>query len=374
MTSMKYERISVGSHVNPPPSMWAERLPAKYRERAPKIVHRKHPQYGEIEMLAFEGKEMPFNFISADAGVRSEDAKPIGKSFLDGQRGGWDPVVRIDDQKRDGVDAEVLLDGVTMLATPDRELKAAMIRAYNDWLADYCKHAPERFLGVAYLPVWDSALAVAEAERASKLGLRGALIPSIPGIETPYSMPADKQFNDPFWDPLWSPLESLAMPAHMHVDLGTLSKEFYSDTIVLMCANKTMYSEPIAIFCCTGVLERHPKLKLVTVESGVGWMAFFVPWMDLVFERHRYYTGYELKEKPSYYFHRQVYGSYIQDLVGVRNRDVIGVENILWCNDFPHVDGIWPNSSASIEEHMAGVPAAERHAILAGNAVKLYGL
>ena len=371
---MTYRRISVGSHVNPPPPIWAERLPAKFRDRAPRIVMRRHPQLGEIEMLAFEGREMPFNFISADAGVASEDARPIGKSSLDGRRGGWDPAARLVDQAADGVDGEVLLDGVTMLATPDRDLKATMIRAYNDWLADYCAHAPDRLFGVAYLPVWDPALAVAEAHRARKLGLRGALIPSIPGIETPYSMPCDRQYNDAFWDPLWSTLEDLAMPAHMHVDLGTLAKEFCTDTIILMCANKSMYSEPIAVFCCTGVLERHPQLQLVTVESGVGWMAFFVPWMDLVFERHRHYTGYALKEKPSFYFHRQVHGSYIQDLTGIRNREVIGVRNILWCNDYPHVDGIWPNSSASIEEHMAGVPEDERHAILAGNAVRLYGL
>jgi predicted TIM-barrel fold metal-dependent hydrolase len=372
--TQRYQRISVGSHVNPPPAMWAERLPARWRGRAPKIVQRRHERHGDIEMLAFEGREMTFNLISADAGRPSEEVMPVGRTFLDGHRGGWDPVARMADQALDGVDAEVLLDGVTMLATRNMELKLAMIRVYNDWLAEFCAHAPERLLGIAYLPVWDARLAVREAERAKKLGLRGVLIPSIPGVETPYSMPAQHQYNHPFWEPLWSALESLDMPAHMHVDLGTIAPEFYSDTIILMCANKSMYSEPIAVFICSGVLERHPKLKLVTVESGVGWMAFFVPWMDLVFERHRYYTGYSLKEKPSFYFHRQVSGSYIQDKTGIQMRHVIGVENILWCNDYPHVDGIWPDSTRSIEEHMHGVPDAERHAILAGNAVKLYGL
>lgn len=369
-----YQRISVGSHVNPPPTIWAERLPPRLRERAPTIVHRNHEKFGWIEMISFEGKEIPFNLISADAGRPSVDVVPIGKSFMDGLRGGWDPLARLEDQDRDGVDAEVLLDGVTMLSTRDYELKFAMIRAYNDWLAEFCSNAPERLLGIAYLPVWDMRLAVDEAERARRMGLRGVLIPSIPGIETPYSMPAQFQYNHPSWEPLWAALESLDMPAHMHVDLGTIAKEFYTDTIILMCANKTMYSEPIAVFACTGVLERHPRLKLVTVESGVGWMAFFVPWMDLVFERHRHYTGYALREKPSFYFHRQVFGSYIQDVTGIRMRDVIGVGNILWCNDYPHVDGIWPDSTRSIEEHMAGVPTNERHAILAGNAVKLYGL
>jgi predicted TIM-barrel fold metal-dependent hydrolase len=354
--------------------MWAERLPARFRERAPRIVMRRHPRYGDVEHLAFEGRELPFNFISADAGVASKDAVPVGNSFLDGRRGGWDPIARIADLDRDGVDAEILLDGVTMLVTPDRELKAAMIRAYNDWLADFCRSAPDRYFGIAYLPTWDAEASVAEAKRARSLGLRGVMIPSIPGIETPYSMPADHAFDEPFWDPLWSALEELDMPAHMHVDLGALQPKFSADTIILMCANKTMYSEPIAVFCCRGVLERHPRLRLVTVESGVGWLAWFLPWMDLVFERHRYYTGYALREQPSHYARRQVAASYIQDEIGVRLRQDIGLDMILWCNDYPHVDGIWPQSGESIAAHMRGVPESERHAILAGNAMRLYGI
>jgi predicted TIM-barrel fold metal-dependent hydrolase len=372
--SNAYQRISVGSHVNPLPTMWAEYLPAAFRERAPKIVERSHPRRGTIEMLSFEGRESPFNFISADAGVSSEAAEPIGRKFSDGRPGGYDPAARLQDLDRDGVDAELLFDGVSMLKTEDRDLKFAMIQAYNNWLVDFCRHAPSRLFGIAYLPTWDAHLAAQEAKRCRALGLRGVLIPTIPGIETPYSMPAEHQYNHPAWVPLWQMLEELDMPAHFHVDQGTIAKEFYTDTIILMIANKSMVSEPMAVFCCSGVLERHPRLKIVSVESGVGWMAFAVPWMDLVFERHRHYTGYKLKEKPSFYFHRQFHGTYIQDVVGIRNRDIIGVGNILWCNDYPHVDGIWPQSSASIDEHMEGVSAADRHAILAGNAVRLYGL
>ena len=369
-----YQVVSVGTHVNPLPSMWAERIAPEYRDRAPRPVRRTEPELGEIETILFEGREQRFNLVSADAGRPSPDVVPQGRTFSDGLRGGWDPAARLIDQDKDGVDADVIFDGVTPLSTPDRGLKHAMIQAYNDWLADFCAAAPDRLVGVAYLPTWDAALAATEARRARKLGLRGALVPTIPGRETPYAMPSEHQYNNPFWDPLWDALEELDMPAHIHVDGGPLANEFAGDTIVLMSVNKTMMCEPITILTCSGVLERHPKLKFVSVESGVGWMAWFVPWLDLVFERHRYYTGYSLKEPPSYYFHRQVYGTYIQDLVGVRTRDVTGVGNIMWGNDYPHVDGIWPDSRASIEEHMAGVPAEERHAILAGNAVKLYGL
>jgi predicted TIM-barrel fold metal-dependent hydrolase len=131
----------------------------------------------------------------------------------------------------------------------------------------------------------------------------------------------------------------------VHVDGVPVPNEFESDTIVLMCVNKTMTSEPITVLICSGV-----------------------------FERHRSYTSYQLAAPPSFYFHRQVFGTYIQDEVGIRMRAEVGVENIMWGNDYPHVDGIWPHSDASIQSHFERVPDDELHAILAGNAVRLYGL
>ena len=176
-----YHVVSVGTHVNPLPSMWAERIAPEYRDRAPRPVRRTEPELGEIETILFEGREQPFNLVSSDAGRPSPDVVPQGRTFSDGLRGGWNPAARLIDQDKDGVDADVIFDGVTPLSTPDRGLKHAMIQAYNDWLADFCAAAPDRLVGVAYLPTWDAALAATEARRARKLGLRGALVPHDPG-------------------------------------------------------------------------------------------------------------------------------------------------------------------------------------------------
>lgn len=124
----------------------------------------------------------------------------------------------------------------------------------------------------------------------------------------------------------------------------------------------------------SGVLERHPKLKVVSVESGVGWMAFLVPWMDNVYERHRHWTKLRLPEKPSHYFQRQVRATFIEDPVGVRERRTIGISVIMWSNDYPHSDSTWPHSRKAIDEQFAGVPAADRDAMVYGNAAALYGV
>jgi predicted TIM-barrel fold metal-dependent hydrolase len=110
------------------------------------------------------------------------------------------------------------------------------------------------------------------------------------------------------------------------------------------------------------------------VESGIGWMAFLVQWMDATWHKHRHHTQSKLEEPPSFYFHRQVFGTFIDDVVGVRNRDVIGVDNIMWSSDYPHINSSWPRSREYIEKHFSDVPAAERAKMVGGNAARVYGL
>ena len=160
----------------------------------------------------------------------------------------------------------------------------------------------------------------------------------------------------------------------MHLGARPLTNGLASNLIVSVTCNKAMMMEPIASLIASGALERHPKLKIVSVESGIGWMAFTVPWMDKVWEKHRYWTESPLKKPPSFYFHRQVLGTFIEDEVGVRERHVIGVENIMWSTDYPHADSTWPHSQQAIEGDFQGVPEDEKRQIIGGNAARLYGL
>jgi predicted TIM-barrel fold metal-dependent hydrolase len=123
-----------------------------------------------------------------------------------------------------------------------------------------------------------------------------------------------------------------------------------------------------------GVLERHPKLKFVSVEGNIGWLGYWIEKSDRTYKRHRHWTQLELPNPPSFYYFRQIYSTFIEDKIGVMIRKEIGVDNIMWSSDYPHTDTTWPDSKKYIEESLAGVPADDRHKILAGNAMKLYGL
>lgn len=363
--------ISADDHVNPPPTIYAERVPKDWRDRMPRVVNRNGQDF-----LAFEGTEKPFFLLDGAAGVDVKDVTLLAKTKSEGRRGGWDPDQRIVDMDFDGVDAQVLFGsgagGGVAIRTLEKPMQAVMMLAYNDWLAEHCRAYPKRLIGMGELPIWDVEASIAEAKRCAKIGLRGVALPAIPAY--PDSPPEDRSYFDPAYEPLWSVLEDLGMHVHMHLGTKALGRDVEKNLMVGITVNKSAMCEPIATFIFGGILMRHPKLKLVSVESGVGWMAFLVPWMDNVFARHRYHTKSPLKELPSVYFRRQVLGTFIDDEIGVRNRDVIGVESIMWSSDYPHVNSSWPQSQESIERHFGNVPADERARMVGGNAAKLYGL
>ena len=363
--------ISADDHVNPPPTMYAERVPKEWRARMPRIERR-----GERDVLVFEHSERPISLLEGSAGVAAKDVQALAKSKSEGRRGGWDPAARIEDMDFDGVDAQVLFGsgagGGVAIRSVERPLQLVMMRAYNEWLAEFCRPHPRRLIGIGEIPIFDQGAALEEARRCAELGLRGVLIPAVPAyVDSPAE---DRSYLDPHYERLWAALADLDLPIHFHLGTRPVSRGLDKNLMVQISVNKSVMCEPIATFVFSGALQRHPNLRLVSVESGIGWMAFLVPWMDHVFARHRYHTKSELTEPPSFYFHRQVHGTFIDDVVGVRNRDVIGVENIMWSSDYPHVNSSWPESRVYIEKHFGDVPPEERRLMVGGNAARLYRL
>ena len=357
-----YHLIDGDTHVNEPPDLWTTRVPAKYRDRAPRIE-----RFEEGDAWILEGVDDPINFgLNASAG-QPKHLRKRWVRFEDIRRGGWDPAARLEEMDEDGIDAAILYPtprvGQAIFANTDVDFHLACIRAYNDWISEYAAHAPARFGGLGLLPNRGAGPALEEIARIwGRPGIRGFLLGCWPN-GTLRPAPED--------DKVWAVMSEASIPVNIHVSLSqTFPKEHTSPFPGI--ARSFDIPERLLQLIFGGTFDRFPDLQIVAAEVDCGWVPYIKEQLDNGWRRIG--TGdITIAELPSTYFERQVHFVYITDSFGIDNRDRIGIERILWSSDYPHSASDWPRSWQTILATFAGVPNVERAAILAGNAQRLYG-
>lgn len=363
--------VSADSHVIEVPDLWEKGMPPSFKERAPKVY--------------FDEKRDAWMFGSPDvapqavgglfmAGRKPEEINTFRKAgFSVARQGGWDPIARLKDMERDGVLAEVLYPslGLGLYCVEDATLQEALFRAYNDWLIDYCSKVPNRLFGIALLSMFNIENAIVEMERCKQNGMSGSMIWQVPHPGFPFSSPHYERF--------WAASQELEMPVHLHIltGFGESMKRQTSKGIqrYRIGVNQTREIED-ALFdvIFSGVLERYPRLKIVSVENEIGWMPFWLGQCDKAFRRHRAIEPLAIDKAPSEYFYRQVFATFFNDHVGGRLFSWWGADNCMWSNDYPHQNSTWPNSRAVIKRDMGDLAATDRKKLLCGNVAKLYSL
>ena len=359
----RYRLISADSHFNEPPGLFTERVPAALKDRAPKIQ-----RFDEGDAWVIEGVKDPINFgMNACAGLAPEEMKGWAR-FEDIRKGGWDPAVRLQEMDRDGTDAEVMYPtprlSQAVIANEDVEYQVAMVRAYNDWQAEYVGHAPARFAGLIWLPSVGPEAAVAELERnLGRPGMRGVLIGCWPNGTLQLSPEDDK---------VWARIAEAGLPLSIHV---SLSKSMPASHKAKLPGYGRFFDAPNRMIelIFDGVFDRFPELEVVFAEVDCGWVPYVKEQIDNNYRRLDAVSRFGLQQLPSEYIERHFHYGFMTDTVAIDNRQRIGVERILWSSDYPHISVDWPNSWRTIQAAFSGVPAAERELILAGNARRLYG-
>ena len=369
---MATERIvSADSHVNPPKDLWTTHAPAHLKDRAPRVESTPQGDFWIVDSQVSGGIG-----LDASAGRKPEEFRPAGLGYKDMRPGSYDPKARLEDMDLDGVDAEVLYFGgpVTSYAK-DPELRTFVVRTYNDWMAEISKAAPTRLVGLAHIPLLDIAEGTAELARVAKLGLRGFHVDPFPDER------GGKALWDPAYEPFWALVEETALPISFHIvgpRNANVAQTFMNPTPgvkeTFIAIAPISICEVVSTLVFTGILARHPRLRFVLVECGIGWIPYFVERMDQTFEKHRFWTKSVITEKPSTYWYGQGYATFIRDLAGVESRHRAGLRNIMWSTDYPHSDSTWPKSREALAEHFNGVPPAERALITGGTCAALYGL
>ena len=377
---MKYDLISADGHIDLiwlPPDLFTANASTKLRDRMPYVeqsadgarwVSRNGAQFGLVNGMGSGGRPYIPGQIHRSDRMASTGLYDDGKK---GIRRLSEPRLRLGDQDLDGVQAEVLYGVLGSSARlNDGEAAVEMLRIYNDWLHEFCKQAPERLIGLANVPSHDMDAAVTEMKRAAVRGVRGVDVANRPDMIPLY---------DEFYEPLWRAAEETGIPVHFHTiggrspDYTKMSPKVARRAFASFITGFQMHmSHMLMQLLYSGALERYPNLKIVIGEAGLGWIPYVLQHMDLEWEDQ--FKDLELKMKPSDYWRRQCYATYQTDPIGIKLLDDLGVDNVMWGNDYPHPDGIWPDSRDFLSKELGHLPAATRRKVVCDNAARLYGL
>ncbi|MGO9058384.1 MAG: amidohydrolase family protein [Candidatus Binataceae bacterium] len=374
--------ISADSHVLEPANLWVDRVDRRLRDKAPRV----EPYKGVPSLIAPGSGIQPFALTGFSAAGRSgEDlTKFIGTGYEAARAGGWDPAERLKDQEIDGLEAEVVYSslGMPLFGLDDAEVQQACFRAYNDWVSEFCSYSPNRLFGIALIGLDDIKEGVKELERCRKIGLRGALIAGLPPEDAPYSSRA--------YDPVWQAAAELGMPISLHVVTGARRKHLLTPTAQQIAAREgdapgigmialymfltTDVQQSLFTILLGGVLQRFPKLKIVSAENDTGWLPHFMYRMDHAYNKLHHRANLNLELTPGEFMRRQVFATFQDDPIGPMTYKYFGTDNYMWASDFPHPDSTFPDSHKVIEKDFEGVPEEVKKKMVFDNVRRLYGI
>jgi predicted TIM-barrel fold metal-dependent hydrolase len=372
---MTYTIVSADNHIIEAPNCFVDHLPREYRDRAPRIM--RGPDGGDG--WSFDGRPPRSTFgLNAMAGRPFENYKATGLTLDEIMPGNFDGAAHLDDMDADGVDAATIypLMTCTTYNLDDRPYAVALMRAYNDWLLDeFCTADPHRLIGLPVVPVDDGMdTLLAELDRVVDKGAKGVFVPYYPVV--PY--------YDALYDPFWAAAADASVVVTIHRQMGGKP---YGHTVPSIDAapgvNVAGIVErfftgvgPFSQMTFSGVFERHPGLKFLDAEVNGGWLRFWAQMMDQEFERHRHWSNMPLHTPPSEFLGKNLFVSVLDDFVAFEDaqHDERVAAACLFSTDYPHSTTLYPHTRDYVAKLTEGMQDDRAHAILAGNAVRVFNL
>lgn len=372
--------IDVDAHVTEPPDVWLDRVPAKLRDAAPRLERDERSGWDVWKV----GDGITIASVGHTAVAGWPEKFPSAPRTLDEvPEAAYDASARLEYLDEIGVWAQVMYPNVggfgsqAFLKMDDPELQLACVRAYNDWMTDWCSADPRRLLAITATPFWDVEASVAEVQRCAEMGHRGVLFTGEPQrFDLPY-------LGDRHWDPLWAAAQEAGLPVSFHIGSGDIVSGFSPGRIRAHGPGAAYVSTSVSLFLTngaqiadlltSGVLTRFPDLKFVSVESGIGFVPFILEAADYAYGESSMATERPGEPVPSELFKRQVYGCYFFEEDGLaRFVDALGADNVLFETDYPHPICLYGNVRDKIEASLAGQPDDVRRKVLWENAAALY--
>ena len=371
--------ISADGHIDLPllpHDLFANHAPPSMRARMPRVIERDSGQVWVDEhgtQLALVGGSGHTGQVYVRGQSTRLDRMNESGFWDDCARGvchPTDPALRIAVQDRDGISGEVLY-GVLGVADSiaDQDVSAAVMQAYNEWLSAFCAYDPTRLVGVACLPSKNPQAAADEIRRCAARGLRSVEIAMTHDL-----LPLWRQE----FAPIWAAAHECGSIVHLHTigpkidtSQATSPREVASWLGGWLTSFQLRMIDRVAELVFGGILHAHPDMRVVIGESGIGWLPYVLERMDDQWRQR--FTHLELTMPPSGYWNRQMAATFQVDEAGLALAERIGVHTLMWGNDFPHGDGVWPDSRAVIDQQFADVAEPARRAITYDNAARIDG-
>jgi predicted TIM-barrel fold metal-dependent hydrolase len=382
--------VSVDDHVVEPPHLFQRWLPARFREAGPRVVELPYEQDGVAfrltpsgpvtDVWTYEDLAKPIQTVTACAGMPNSDYSIGPIRFSEMRRGCFDPQARLADMDANWTEASLCFPtfprfcGQTFLEAKDRELALACVKAYNDWMVEeWCGDSGGRLLPLGLIPLWDRDLAAAEVRRNALRGCRAVAF-----CELPHNLGLPSVHDrDRYWEPFFEACAETGTVVCMHIGSGSKMPTTSPDAPVAVTVALTSQNamQSLVDWLVSGVLARHPDLKIAYSESQIGWMPFMLERLDTVFRVSRGWAPMDpsVVEPPSMYFKGRVYGCFFDDDFGLASRDAIGLEQIVFETDYPHQDTTWPNSKTLVEKYATVLSPAELQAVVHDNGLRMLG-
>ncbi|MGE0795909.1 MAG: amidohydrolase family protein [Acidimicrobiia bacterium] len=388
--------VSTDDHVIEPPHVWRDWLPARFRDRGPRVARRGIARiewkgaaaYAEVfddaspmkgDVWVYDGRAVytPKRNIAA-AGYPKESWTGDPVTYDQMRPGCYEPAARLADMDLNWVEASLCYPtlprfcGQTFLEGPDKELGSACVTAYNDWLVDeWCGSSAGRLVPVCLVPLWDPVAAAAEVRRNAARGVRAVAFSEIPHHLGLPSVHTDH------WDPLFAACQETGTVVCMHIGSSSKMPATSPDAPPAVTATLAFGNSMASLvdFLFSGVLVRFPALQLSYAESQIGWLPYVLERVDDVWEDNQAWAVTKhIPEPPSGYYHRNVSVSFFKDGTGVENLGRVNPDNVCYETDYPHGDTTWPGSKAAVTALLAGVDDDAVRKIVRGNAIRLFQL
>jgi uncharacterized protein len=390
--------IDSDTHLTEPFDLWTSRAPAAFKDRVPRVVQK----HGALDKITGEFRDEDMwmwvvddDIVLGQAGAGSQvnrfNQKILGASFVHWPLSEASPAAssiepRLDLMDECGIWGQIIYPNIVGFGgqnfgqVEDNELRNMCATIYNDAMIEMAEVSGGRLNGMAIMPWWDIDKSVAEVERVHRQGLKGINTSADPQVN---GLP---DLADPHWEPLWEVCESLNMPINFHIGASQIQNSWFGNASwpsfdaerKLALGSAVLYlgnARVIGNLIYSGILERHPTLKFVSVESGIGWIPFMLEALDYQARETAPNALSFLSMEPSMYFHRQIYACFWFEESAMLN-DVarLGYDKCLFETDFPHPTCLYPHPLRAVSESLQAVDYDTRRKLLSGNAAHVYNI